>query len=118
MSVAKTKRLRVWLLGDKACWLCGGPVSLGAVTMDHVVPKSRGGGNCADNLKPAHRRCNGLRGSRDPWEWDAVLEQTPELRSERKNEQQRRLEELRATMRALPMDDDFWTWAPMDRVAA
>ena len=46
--------------GD-ACWLCGQP---GADTADHVVPRSRGGGNELDNLRPAHRRCNSARGNR------------------------------------------------------
>lgn len=42
------------------CWLCG---HLGADTLDHVVPVSKGGTNDPDNLRPAHRACNSARGN-------------------------------------------------------
>ncbi len=55
------------------CWLCGGKVAADdgragpwAPSVDHVVPKARGGGNAAANLRLAHRRCNSRRGSRLP----------------------------------------------------
>jgi hypothetical protein len=55
------------------CWVCGGdvdhevaPTAAGAPTIDHVLPKALGGTNDASNLRLAHRRCNGRRGSRLP----------------------------------------------------
>ncbi len=52
------------------CWLCDGAVdpdapinSPGAGTVDHVVPKSRGGRTEPQNLRLAHRRCNTNRGN-------------------------------------------------------
>jgi hypothetical protein len=55
------------------CWLCEGaidptlPANLaGGATVDHVVPRSRGGSNDLANLRLAHRRCNGRRGSHLP----------------------------------------------------
>lgn len=43
------------------CWLCG---VMGADTIDHVVPLTRGGDNEPSNLRPAHRACNSRKGDR------------------------------------------------------
>ena len=55
------------------CWLCGNDVdpaaprgSAWAGSVDHVVPKARGGGDEPGNLRLAHRSCNTRRGSRLP----------------------------------------------------
>jgi hypothetical protein len=55
------------------CWLCEGPVdpeappgTAAAGTVDHVVPRSRGGDSDPSNLRLAHRRCNGARGHHLP----------------------------------------------------
>jgi hypothetical protein len=55
------------------CWLCGNAVDLGAPagspwagSVDHVVPRARGGGSEPANLRLAHRSCNSRRGSRLP----------------------------------------------------
>lgn len=53
--------------GD-CCWLCGRPMKfdnprrLTGATLDHVLPRSQGGGNDIGNLKLAHRVCNEKRG--------------------------------------------------------
>lgn len=45
------------------CWLCGFP---GANSVDHVIPRSKGGALYdVANAAPAHRRCNYSRGDRD-----------------------------------------------------
>lgn len=56
-----------------ACWLCGNdvdpaapPGSREAGSVDHVVPRAKGGGNEDENLRLAHRVCNSRRGSRLP----------------------------------------------------
>lgn len=55
------------------CWLCGNDVDLAAPvgapaapSVDHVVPRARGGSSEPANLRLAHRACNGRRGSRLP----------------------------------------------------
>jgi 5-methylcytosine-specific restriction endonuclease McrA len=48
------------------CHLCGGQ---GADSPDHVIPRSKGGSNALDNLRPAHRGCNIARGDMDLAEW-------------------------------------------------
>jgi hypothetical protein len=67
------------------CWLCGGEVDPDAPldspargTVDHLVPRSRGGSSELANLRLAHRRCNVRRGSHLPelqWptEWPLLM---------------------------------------------
>ena len=40
----------------------GDPLHKLAVTTEHLIPRSKGGGNDRDNLVAAHRRCNESRG--------------------------------------------------------
>lgn len=49
---------------DSKCFYCGKHVVDGEnLTVDHVVPKSKGGGNGQDNLLLACFDCNNMRGS-------------------------------------------------------
>lgn len=50
------------------CWYCG---CTGAMTMDHVTPRSRGGRNALANIVPACRPCNDAKGQRTLEEWRA-----------------------------------------------
>jgi hypothetical protein len=60
------------------CWLCGDAIDQNAIgpwqpTIDHLVPRSRGGSNDLANLRLAHRRCNNRRGSHLPeLDWPAA----------------------------------------------
>jgi 5-methylcytosine-specific restriction endonuclease McrA len=53
-------------LHGNACAYCGKP---GKMTMDHVLPVSRGGGTTADNVVPACQSCNSSKGAKTPEEW-------------------------------------------------
>lgn len=57
------QRLRAAVLDEYGdiCHLCGRP---GADSTDHLVPRSHGGSNSMDNLRPAHLDCNRRRGNR------------------------------------------------------
>lgn len=55
------------------CWLCSLPVPKhtkpsdpNAPTVDHVIPRSKGGHGTPDNIRLAHKRCNNLRKSKAP----------------------------------------------------
>ena len=47
------------------CMYCAGT----AESMDHLIPRLRGGPDSADNLIPACRRCNSSKGGRDVLLW-------------------------------------------------
>lgn len=54
------------------CHLCGEPVSKNKTpwarkgpTIDHIIPRSKGGSDDIDNLRLAHRKCNEARGNSD-----------------------------------------------------
>jgi len=46
------------------CWLCRKPMRAKDATVDHVVPRARGGSNARGNLVAAHARCNVKKGAR------------------------------------------------------
>ena len=43
------------------CWLCNNHVLFRHLSMDHVIPRSHGGSNGAENLRVAHDVCNSRR---------------------------------------------------------
>jgi 5-methylcytosine-specific restriction endonuclease McrA len=47
------------------CWLCGKPFTPDDPPVaDHVTPRMYGGSDRIENLRAAHRSCNGRRGAR------------------------------------------------------
>lgn len=66
------KKSRWWqnLIQKTACYYCQKPLIRDQVTMDHVVPISRGGRSTAGNLVPACKDCNERKRSLTPIEWD------------------------------------------------
>lgn len=58
---------------DKMCAYCGGS----AETVDHVIPRSRGGGLTWENAVAACLRCNRKKGNRTPAEAGMTLLITP-----------------------------------------
>lgn len=62
LRTAEWRRVRAQVLAKSdICHLCGFP---GADTVDHLIPRSKGGTNHPSNLAPAHMSCNGRRGNR------------------------------------------------------
>lgn len=57
------------------CAYCGA----GASTVDHVIPRSRGGGDTWENLVAACLRCNNIKGDRTPQEmgWELRVRPKP-----------------------------------------
>lgn len=58
-----SQALRRACLGEYGtrCHLCGLD---GADTADHLIPRSEGGTDDLENLRPAHQACNSARGAR------------------------------------------------------
>lgn len=60
-----------WKHNEHECYMCHTPLRLGVrkgepghVHFDHVIPLSRGGAHCSDNIRPACQRCNQRKGNR------------------------------------------------------
>lgn len=58
-----------------SCQYCG--YTGDDLTLDHVIPRSRGGGDCWENLVTACVRCNVKKGSRTPKEAGMLLRYPP-----------------------------------------
>jgi 5-methylcytosine-specific restriction endonuclease McrA len=55
------------------CHYCGRRVGRKSLTMDHVVPLSRGGRSTKGNLVPACKACNNKKKYLLPIEWEEYL---------------------------------------------
>jgi len=62
----KSRRQRVIKRDESTCQICFKKLSPREITMDHKIPKSRGGANTYENLRVACSPCNNLRGNDDP----------------------------------------------------
>ena len=66
-------RAAIYARDGYQCKLCGEPVDTAAdpqrddwaPTLDHIIPRSKGGTHDVSNLRTAHRWCNSVRGDRD-----------------------------------------------------
>lgn len=62
------KRQRAYVLSlSDSCAYCGKIDE--NIEIDHIIPRSRGGGDNFDNLAPACRKCNRSKGSKFIAEW-------------------------------------------------
>jgi 5-methylcytosine-specific restriction endonuclease McrA len=55
------------------CYYCGAHVAHRRLTMDHLVPLSRGGRSTKDNLVPSCKNCNNKKKTMLPVEWEDYL---------------------------------------------
>ncbi len=67
-------RQNIFRRDGNRCQYCGSPEHL---TLDHVVPKSKGGKSTWDNLVAACRNCNSNKGHRSPEEAKMPLKSKP-----------------------------------------
>jgi 5-methylcytosine-specific restriction enzyme A len=79
----KARRLRQsawWMrkMGGGACYYCRRKVGRTDLTMDHVVPLSRGGKSTKGNIVPACKECNNKKKYLLPIEWKEYLESLSE----------------------------------------
>jgi 5-methylcytosine-specific restriction endonuclease McrA len=62
LRTSEWRRVRAEVLAaSDFCYLCGFP---GADSVDHLIPRSKGGTNDRSNLAPAHVACNARKGDR------------------------------------------------------
>ena len=74
MDVILTRR-NLLVRDNHQCQYC--ETKKGPLTIDHVMPKNRGGGDVWDNLVAACQPCNRIKGSRTPEEAKMVLKRYP-----------------------------------------
>lgn len=67
----------LWTVQSGQCALCGKPMfrnrfdaphariwAKQRATLDHIIPRSKGGSDASENLQLAHARCNKIKGNR------------------------------------------------------
>ena len=74
--LAPTRR-SVALRDNFTCQYCGATPGRGLLTLDHILPRSRGGPTTWENVVAACRTCNMRKGNRTPDEAHMVLRKTP-----------------------------------------
>lgn len=65
-------------LAKGRCHYCGKAFSAGQLTMDHIVPLSRGGKSSRANVVTACKTCNTMKKHLLPMEWEVYLEHLKE----------------------------------------
>src|SRR5438132_6759835 len=61
-------RKNILLRDHSTCQYCGRQFTPSELTLDHVLPRSRGGESTWDNLVACCKRCNHQKGNRTPEE--------------------------------------------------
>ncbi len=64
--IRRERRLRIYLRDERACLICG---AMHDLTLDHYVPRHRGGSNYSTNLITLCMRCNCFKGHKTPRSW-------------------------------------------------
>lgn len=61
---SKNARINLYESANHNCRICGKPLAYNEMTIDHIVPLSRGGKNTYDNLRCVCEDCNKIKGNR------------------------------------------------------
>jgi len=65
-EAAGAKRMRIYMRDKFRCQYCGEKRGANELTLDHILPRSRGGDNSPVNIVTACVGCNQRKGSRTP----------------------------------------------------
>jgi len=60
-------------IGEGVCYYCRQKVGVKNLTMDHVIPLSRGGKSLKGNIVPCCKECNNKKKYLIPLEWEEYL---------------------------------------------
>ena len=70
-------RKNILLRDHNTCQFCGGVFPASELTLDHVMPRSRGGRSSWENLVACCYECNNRKGDRTPEEAGLALQRRP-----------------------------------------
>ena len=76
IALAPSRR-SIMIRDNYTCQYCGATPPRATLTLDHVLPRSRGGQTTWDNIVTACRSCNVRKGDRTPEEASMVLRRRP-----------------------------------------
>jgi len=76
-NVVKFNRRNVFLRDENRCQYCGKKFGSHHLSLDHVIPRSRGGPSTWDNIVCACLKCNVRKGGRTPQEAGMRLFRSP-----------------------------------------
>ena len=76
---SRPSKKTVWLRDKGACQYCDKKLSIKESTIDHVIPKSRGGNHSWSNVVIACQKCNQKKGSKLPRECGMIPREIPDL---------------------------------------
>ena len=72
--IRQERRLAIYLRDGLACCYCASGLEHGVLlTLDHVQPRSKGGGDESENLVTACEKCNSVRGNRTVEDWSIAV---------------------------------------------
>lgn len=74
----KLNRRNIFARDHNRCQYCGGSFSSSELSLDHVVPRSQGGGSSWQNLVCCCVKCNSKKGGRTPGQAHMKLVRPPE----------------------------------------
>jgi len=73
----RLSRKNIYMRDKHTCQYCGKRFDEKELTLDHIMPISRGGGNSWENLATSCFRCNNTKGNRTPAQAGMKLRSTP-----------------------------------------
>jgi 5-methylcytosine-specific restriction endonuclease McrA len=76
---SRPSKKTIWLRDKGACQYCEKKLTIKDCTIDHVIPKSRGGEHSWDNVVIACRKCNQRKGSKLTKECKMFPKEIPRL---------------------------------------
>jgi len=68
-NAKKKLRFKLFKLQNGRCILCGKGMKKNKITLEHLQPRSKGGGDNLGNLGVAHGSCNSRKGNMSLAEW-------------------------------------------------
>ena len=79
LSVVSPNRINVLSRDNNRCQYCAKTFPERELTLDHIIPKSRGGGNTWTNLVAACKKCNQKKGAKTPQEANMIPIREPKI---------------------------------------